>query len=64
MNEDQKRHRKKWPPARLDVVGLKCSNCECQDFFVVYTQAVKGARIRRRRECRHCGKRVTTYESA
>jgi len=42
--------------------GLVCSKCGCQHFWVVYTRASWGGRIVRRRECRHCGRRVTTIE--
>lgn len=47
-----------------EEVGLCCRNCGCRHFFVLYTKSVRGGRILRRRECRHCGKRVTTYEKA
>lgn len=54
------------PPAEAadEEVGLRCRNCGCRHFFVVYTKGVRGGRILRRRECRHCGKRLTTYEKA
>jgi transcriptional regulator NrdR family protein len=42
--------------------GLECPRCGCQHFRVVYTRPALGGRIMRRRECRHCGRRVTTYE--
>lgn len=45
-------------PAR----GLECRHCGCRHFEVIYTRAVHGARIMRRRACRHCGRRVTTVE--
>jgi hypothetical protein len=41
--------------------GIECRRCGCRHFSTIYTRAcVKG--IRRRRECRHCGLRTTTYE--
>jgi len=43
-------------------VGLECPACGCRHFFVIYTRPTPGGRIRRRRECRHCGRRITTYE--
>lgn len=43
-------------------VGIECSRCGCGHFEVVYTRAASGGRIIRRRECRHCGRRVTTQE--
>jgi hypothetical protein len=45
-----------------DKRGLECRWCGCRHFRVVYTQPTWGGRIMRRRECRHCGKRMTTWE--
>lgn len=42
--------------------GLVCPGCGCAHFRVLYTRAAWGGRIIRRRECRHCGRRITTYE--
>ena len=43
--------------------GLACPDCGCRDFAVVYTRHdVRHNRIRRRRACRHCGRRVFTTE--
>ena len=42
--------------------GLECPGCGCRHFHVLYTRAAIGGRILRRRECRHCGRRLTTYE--
>jgi hypothetical protein len=42
--------------------GLECRRCGCRHFEVVYTRPCPGGRILRRRECRHCGKRITTWE--
>ena len=44
--------------------GLECRRCGCRYFRVLYTRAAMGRRIFRRRECRHCGRRTTTYETA
>jgi len=44
--------------------GLECPRCGCRHFRVLYTRRAIGGRILRRRECRHCGRRVTTYETA
>ena len=41
--------------------GLECHHCGCRDFRVVKTQRGAGVVVRRR-ECRHCGERVTTIE--
>lgn len=45
---------------KKDQVGLVCRWCGCGHFHVVYVRARPGGRIMRRRECRHCGKRITT----
>jgi len=42
--------------------GLECPRWGCRHFHVLYTRAAIGGRILRRRECRHCGRRVTTWE--
>ncbi|MFW6125104.1 MAG: hypothetical protein ACOC46_03055 [Pirellulales bacterium] len=44
--------------------GLICRGCGCRHFRVLYTRSVAGSRIMRRRECRHCGRRITTHEVA
>jgi len=47
-----------------DDRGLCCRYCGCRHFRVVYTRPTWRGRIMRRRECRHCGKRMTTWEGA
>jgi len=47
-----------------DQRGLKCRKCDCQDLRVVYTRRASGGKLVRRRECRHCGRRMTTWERA
>ena len=42
--------------------GLECPRCGCGHFRVLYTRPASGGRVLRRRECRHCGRRITTYE--
>ena len=44
--------------------GLTCRHCGCKHFRVIYTRPAWAGRIQRRRECRDCGKRVTTWEKA
>ena len=43
--------------------GLECPQCGCGHFRVLYTRRAMGGRLLRRRECRYCGRRITTYES-
>lgn len=49
-------------PRPDDARGIRCPGCGCGHFRVVYTRKTVGQRIVRRRECRHCGRRVTTAE--
>jgi len=42
--------------------GLECKSCGCRHFLVVYTRPLPKGGIRRRRECRYCGRRITTHE--
>ena len=44
--------------------GIACPGCSCRHFRVLYTRRALGGRLLRRRECRHCGRRVTTYEQS
>ena len=44
--------------------GLQCPRRECGHFHVVYTRLAAGGRTMRRRRCRHCGRRITTYEQS
>lgn len=41
--------------------GIVCPHCGCADLRVVYTRRY-GTRKIRRRECRHCGRRMFTFE--
>ncbi len=41
--------------------GLECPRCGCRHLFVIWTRR-RGDRVLRRRECRHCGRRVVTSE--
>jgi len=42
--------------------GLVCRTCGCGHFRVLYTRRALGGRVLRRRICRYCERRVTTYE--
>ena len=61
--EDAATQRKTWPPDE-DQCGLTCRYCGRKHFLVLYTRPTWGGRIKRRRECRNCGKRMTTWERA
>jgi len=49
-------------PESKEKRGLECRGCGCGHFNVLYTHPASGERILRRRECRNCGRRLTTYE--
>jgi DNA-directed RNA polymerase subunit RPC12/RpoP len=42
--------------------GIECPLCGCRDLRVVYTRPQVDECIMRRRQCRYCGRRVTTIE--
>lgn len=46
-----------------DVRGIRCPKCGCGHWRVIYTRPAWQGALRRRRECRNCGKRITTRES-
>lgn len=49
-------------PRSDEPKGLRCAGCGCGHFRVVYTRQARSERVVRRRECRHCGRRMTTIE--
>jgi len=51
------------PPSDDDrKLGLICRACGCQHFTVVYLRRPAPGVLVRRRECRNCGRRMTTRE--
>jgi len=66
---DHQTDRKKWPPTTPSGNGqghrgLACRACGCSHLDVIYTRPAPDNKISRRRQCRHCGKRMTTWETA
>jgi transcriptional regulator NrdR family protein len=49
-------------PKQPAPTGLSCWNCGGHRFRVIYTRAAAGGKIIRRRACRKCGARITTWE--
>jgi transcriptional regulator NrdR family protein len=49
------------PGSPNEKPGLVCRRCGCRHLFVVYTRR-RATGVIRRRECRHCGYRMTTWE--
>jgi len=63
MERDRKRYSEPITPGVApDAEGIVCRRCGCGHFRVLYTRPATRGGIRRRRECRHCGTRVTTIE--
>lgn len=50
------------PKREPEPRGIRCPGCGCGHFRVVYTRSALRGRVMRRRECRYCGRRITTYE--
>lgn len=48
-------------PARKDTRGIECPSCGCRHLYVLYTRH-RATAIVRVRQCRHCQRRVVTYE--
>jgi len=42
--------------------GLECPGCGGHHFETTHTQPMSDGRIRRRKCCRHCQRRIVTYE--
>jgi len=59
---EEVRPRPTWPAPREPAVGIECPACGCRHFHVLYTRAFTEGRILRRRECRYCGRRLSTVE--
>lgn len=49
---------------RRDERGILCPQCGCRHFKTSHTEPLSDGRIRRRKCCRHCGRKVVTFESA
>ena len=52
------------PTVREHDNGPTWRYCCCKHFRLVHAGPTRGGRILRRRECRRCGKRMTTWERA
>ncbi|GAB6184596.1 NrdR family transcriptional regulator [Thermopirellula anaerolimosa] len=52
------------PPAPKPERGIACPRCGCRHLRTTHTEPLPSGRIRRRKVCRHCGRRMVTYELA
>lgn len=48
---------------KLEDRGIRCPRCGCRHFFTTHTEPLRDGRIRRRKSCRHCGRRIVTFEA-
>ena len=53
----------KQPPSTGSDRGICCPHCGCRHFYTTHTEPLRDGRVRRRKECRHCGRRIVTYEA-
>lgn len=53
----------KQPDTPRVPAGLRCPKCGCCHFWTTHTEPLRNGRIRRRKECRHCGRKVVTLEA-
>ena len=42
--------------------GIECPSCGCRHHRTIRTRKTWGGKVARRRECRNCKRRFTTYE--
>jgi DNA-directed RNA polymerase subunit RPC12/RpoP len=42
--------------------GIACPVCGCKHFRVTNTELLARGRVRRRKRCRHCGRKIVTLE--
>jgi hypothetical protein len=47
---------------QLPDVGIRCPSCGCRHFFTTHTEPLRNDRVRRRKSCRNCGRKVVTFE--
>lgn len=43
--------------------GIECPACGCRHFYTTHTEPLRDGRIRRRKICRNCGRKMTTFET-
>ncbi|MBA2224585.1 NrdR family transcriptional regulator [Thermogemmata fonticola] len=48
---------------RRNERGLVCPRCGCRHFKTTHTEPLRDGRIRRRKTCRHCGRKIVTFEA-
>lgn len=56
-------NRKTVPLPNDEGRGLRCSVCGCRQFETTHTEPLTDGRIRRRKACRNCGRKLVTFEA-
>jgi transcriptional regulator NrdR family protein len=46
-----------------DDRGISCPKCGCRHFYTTHTEPLRDGRVRRRKVCRYCGRKVLTFET-
>ncbi|AMV35237.1 hypothetical protein VN12_24140 [Pirellula sp. SH-Sr6A] len=46
----------------LKKKGIICPKCGCRHFITTHTEPLRDGRIRRRKRCRNCDRKVITHE--
>jgi DNA-directed RNA polymerase subunit RPC12/RpoP len=46
-----------------DDRGIRCPRCGCRHFYTTNTEPLRDGRIRRRKVCRYCGRKIVTHEA-
>jgi len=49
-------------PDKTGDRGISCPTCGCRHFYTTHTEPLRNGRIRRRKLCRYCGRKIVTYE--
>jgi transcriptional regulator NrdR family protein len=49
--------------AKRSDLGIRCPQCGCRHFKTTNTEPLRDGRIRRRKACPHCGRKVVTFET-
>ena len=44
-------------------LGIACTRCGCRHFKTSNTEPLRDGRIRRRKICRHWGRKIVTFEA-
>ena len=49
--------------SKQEEAGIVCPKCGCRHFYTTHTEPLRDGRVRRRKVCRHCGRKLLTFET-